>query len=66
MPQPNFANIEGAAPGSNFDNLSEDELLKLINQAHQVKTGRSGRLYSVPPPPPKRVVNLDQYFRGPE
>lgn len=57
--QPNFQNIQGRAPGTEFDNLSEDELLKLINAAHKVKTGRSGSLYQTAPPQQSRVVDLD-------
>ena len=33
-----------AIAATDFDNLPPDELAKLINAAHQVKTGRSGRV----------------------
>ena len=57
--QPNFVSLDGALPGSDFDNMSSEDLDRLINAAHQSKTGRSGRLAPSAPPPPTRVVDLD-------
>lgn len=57
--QPNFNTVNGAVPATDFDNMSEADLLRLINDAHKAKTGRSGRLAPGAPPPAKRVVDLD-------
>lgn len=62
--QPNFQNLQGAAPATDFDNMSDADLQKLINAAHQVKTGKPGQLRSAPPPPAKKVVDLDALLGG--
>ena len=64
--QPNFTTTQNAIPATDFDNMPADELQRLINEAHRLKTGRSGRVHTTPPPAPKRVVDLDQYFKRPE
>ncbi len=64
--QPGFHNISGAAPGTDFDNMSEADLTKLINDAHRLKTGRSGRLAPAPPPQAKKIVDLDALLQGGE
>ena len=58
--QPNFQNLSGAAPATDFDNMSEEDLTKLINAAHRAKTGRQGRVAPAAPPKAVRVVDLDQ------
>jgi hypothetical protein len=62
--QPGFQNIIGAAPGTDFDNMSEEELTRLINQAHRVKTGRDGRVAPAAPPKPTRIVDLDRILES--
>ena len=67
--QPNFniAQDTNAIPASEFDNLSDEDLAKLIAESHKLKTGRSLSLPSTPPPQPKKVVdltNLTPYFRS--
>lgn len=57
--QPNFQNLQGAAAGTDFDNMSDDELRKLINASHKAKTGRSGNIQQIAPPPPTGYRNLD-------
>ena len=58
--QPTFyTNLPGGVPGTEYDNLSPEELDKLINAAHKLKTGRAGNLSPTPPLPPKRHVDLD-------
>lgn len=66
--QPNFSlgNDTAGLPSTDFDNMSEEELQRLINAAHQLKTGRQGKIHTTPPPAPKRIVDLDQYFKRPE
>ncbi len=63
MTQPNFANLEGAAPGSEYDNLSNEELQRLINQAYKAKTGKQGQIRSAPTPVEKRHVDIDAIIR---
>jgi hypothetical protein len=58
--QPQFQNINGAAAGTDYDNMSEEELTKLINAAHKAKTGRDGRVAPAPAPKAVRVVDLDK------
>jgi hypothetical protein len=63
--QPTFYNnINGAVPGTDYDNMSPEELDQLINAAHKLKTGRSGQLTPAAPPPPKRHVDLDAILGG--
>ena len=62
--QPSFQNINGAAPATDFDNMSEADLTKLINEAHRAKTGRAGRLAPAAPPQAKRIVDLDAILNG--
>ena len=63
--QPNFhTNIGNAVPGTDYDNLSPEELAKLINEAHKLKTGHSGRLAPSPPPPAKRHADLSSVLGG--
>ena len=65
--QPNFnvAKDTAAIPGTDFDNMSDEELEQLIAASHKLKTGKPLNLPKTPPPTPKRVVDLDQYFRSP-
>ena len=60
LSQPNNFHVGNAAalPGSQYDNLPEEDLVALIRAAHQLRTGRAGNLRQTPPPPPKRVVDL--------
>ena len=64
--QPNFQiNSKTAAiPGTEYDNLSPEELATAINDSYRLKTGRQGRVQYNPPPEPKRVVDLDAIFGG--
>ena len=63
--QPNFyTNLQGGVPGTDYDNLSPEELDKLINTAHKLKTGRSGSLTPAPLPPPKRHADLTSILGG--
>ena len=62
--QPQFQNISGAASSSEYDSLSEEDLTKLINAAHRVKTGRQGSLAPAQPPKSVRVVDLDAMLGG--
>lgn len=65
MKQPNFeVGNNQALPSTDFDNLSGEELQRLINSAHKLKTGRSGAIRSTPPPVEKRVVNLEHILGG--
>lgn len=57
--QPNFQNLQGAAEGTDFDNMSDEDLQRLINDSHKAKTGRSGNIRPVPSPPPSGYRNLD-------
>ena len=58
--QPQFQTISGASPATDYDNMSEDELTKLINAAHKAKTGRDGRVAPAQAPKAVRVVDLDK------
>jgi hypothetical protein len=64
--QPNNFHVGNAAalPGSQYDNLPEDELIAIIKAAHKLKTGRTGNIHQTPPPPPKRVVDLTSILGG--
>jgi hypothetical protein len=64
--QPNNFHVGDAAalPGSQFDDLPEEELIAAIRAAHKLKTGRAGNLRQTPPPPPKRVVDLSNILGG--
>jgi len=64
--QPNNFHVGDAAalPGSEFDNLPEEDLVALIKSAHKLKTGRAGNLKQTPPPPPKRVIDLSSILGG--
>ena len=53
-----------ALPGSEFDELPEEELIAAIKAAHKLKTGRSGNIRQTPPPQPKRVVDLTNILGG--
>ena len=58
--QPNIpTNIQGGTPSTEYDNLSTEELDKLLNAV----TGR-GQLRPTAPPPAKRIVNLDHILGG--
>ena len=59
--QPNFqikADTAGL-PSTEYDNLSEEDLVKAINDAYKLKTGRTGSLQPAVAPPPKNHVDLD-------
>ena len=64
--QPNNFHVGDAAalPGSEFDNLPEEDLIALIKASHKLKTGRSGNIRQAPPPTPKRVVDLSNILGG--
>jgi hypothetical protein len=64
MNQPNFHTNDAAVAGTDYDNLPPDELDKLINEAHRLKTGRAGRIAPAPPPPAKGYVDLDALMKG--
>lgn len=57
--QPGFTVNTNRIPGTEFDNLSDEDLRKLINS-----TGRITVNSVAPPPPPKKVVNLEHIFGG--
>jgi hypothetical protein len=59
MTQPNFSTKDNAIPATDYDRMSDAEIQNLINQAHQVKTGRMGRVSAAPPPPQKGYVDID-------
>lgn len=56
MSQPNF-NIgnQQAVPGSEYDNLSNEELAKLINAAQRLKGKPANMRPAQPPPPPPTI-----------
>jgi len=58
--QPNFSVKSNAIPATDYDKMSDAEIERLINSAHQVKTGRMGRITTAPPPTQKRYVDLDR------
>jgi hypothetical protein len=67
--QPNFnvAADQAAIPGSGYDNLSDADLQKLINETHRIKTGHSGSIGPVTQPKPQRHVDIDaliEQYRG--
>jgi len=63
--QPNFTvGNQQAIPGSEYDNLTPQQLQQLINQAHKLRTGREGRIHSTTPPPEKKHVDLTSIFGG--
>lgn len=64
--QPSNFHVGDAAalPGSQFDELPEDELIAAIKAAHKLKTGRAGNIRQTPPPLPKRVVDLSGILGG--
>ena len=67
MSQPRSFHVGGttaALPGTEYDNLSEDQLVQLIRQAHKLKTGREGSIQPAYVPPSKPVVNLESVLGG--
>jgi hypothetical protein len=61
MPQqPNFTVKSNAIQASEYDNLSNEDLQKLINAAHKAKTGREGHVRPVVAPPQKQHVDIDR------
>ena len=65
--QPNNFHVgdtTAAIPGSEYDNLPEDDLVALIRAAHKLRTGRAGNIRQTPPPPPKRIVDLTSILGG--
>jgi hypothetical protein len=63
--QPRNQLVEGNAIAStDYDNLSPAELQRLINEAHRIRTGRTGNVHSSAPPPQKQVVNLERFLGG--
>jgi hypothetical protein len=68
MSQPNFQ-LGAQAAGvisTDYDNMSQEDLDKLINDTIRVKTGRPGRYNTAPLPPSKRYVDLDAIIRDSE
>ena len=61
--QPNFTVKSNAIPGTDYDNLSNEDLQKLINAAHKAKTGREGHVRPVVPPPQKQHVDIDRLIQ---
>ena len=53
-----------AIAGSEYDNLSEEDLVKLIRQSHKLKTGREGSIQPSRPVMSKPVVNLENILGG--
>jgi len=52
-----------ALAATDFDNLSPEDLAKLINATHQAKTGRSGRVApSQPVPSAGQFIDYDAKF----
>jgi hypothetical protein len=64
--QPSNFHVGDAAalPGSQYDDLPEDELIAAIKAAHKLKTGRAGNIRQTSPPPPKRIVDLTSILGG--
>ena len=64
--QPNNFHVGDAAalPGSEYDNVPEEDLIALIKAAHMLKTGRAGNIRQTPPPPAKKVVDLSSILGG--
>ena len=63
--QPNFTTNQNAIPSTDYDNMSSEDLAKLINAAHKIRTGHSGNVSSThPTPQAKKYVDLDQYLGG--
>lgn len=62
MNQPNPDKLAQQGP-SEYDNLSNEDLRKLINDAARLK-GRAGNLQPQVRPVAKKVVDLDQYLGG--
>jgi len=65
--QPNFyvqgKDNMGGIPTTDFDNMSDEDLRKLMNGVNAL----SGKAARVPPPklpPVKQEFDLDAYFRG--
>jgi len=66
MTQPNFTvGNQQAVKTTEFDNLDPDELVRLINEAKKLKTGKAGSMY-VPPPKPSvgTFIDYDAKFGG--
>ncbi len=64
MNQPNFDTLGQQGP-TQYDNLSDEDLRKLINDAARTK-GLQGNIQPQHRPAPKKVVDLDQYLGGGE
>jgi hypothetical protein len=63
--QPNFNVGVNRVPGTEYDNLSSEELAKLINAAHKAKTGRQGNVSpNLNIIPAKKFVDLDAIVGG--
>lgn len=60
MPQPNFDRIANQAP-SPYDNLSDDELRRLINDAARIK-GLSGNVHPQQQPKTGGYIDYDAKF----
>jgi hypothetical protein len=66
MSQPNLSNVKqgtAAIAGSQYDNMSDEDLQALINAAHKVKTGRQGRVGPIVEPPRKQHVDIDALIK---
>ena len=59
--QPDFQIRSDTAgiPSTEYDNLSTEDIMKLVNAAQKIKTGKQGNLHYTPPPPPKKEVDID-------
>lgn len=62
MTQPNFDRIANQGP-TEYDNLDDEELRKLINAAARTK-GLQGNIQPQARPAQKKVVDLDLYLGG--
>ena len=63
--QPGSLTIDqNSVPATDFDNMSEEDLTRLINAAHRAKTGRQGRVAPARPPKAERIVDLDKILEA--
>ena len=63
MTQPNFSVNANALPSTDFDNLSDEQINQLLNQAAAYK-GKSGGFSSAPPPVAPRYTDLDAILKA--
>jgi hypothetical protein len=62
--QPNFITKANAIPGTEYDNLSDEELTKLLNETGRFLNKKPGNFSPSKPPQGPNIVNLDHVFGG--